>query len=255
MIELEVTSWDDFGNALEQIDENRKEPKEKSGLAIRRPLFRGVSNATWGLETTLERAFPMECSAQELSLVSYYRKLARSLPAVETMTGRKWDDLPDPPEFERLISEETGWLDGFLGRNNAIYRYLIYLRHHGFPSPLLDWTQSPYVAAFFAFDSMGKDVREVAIYTLVRGRFHTMSNTEHFFVVGPYVRTHARHYLQQSQYSLCVCQQTQGTGENRLIDYTFQSHYDALRRASNRKENTFVKIKIRASLTQPSQLR
>src|SRR5579871_975887 len=35
------------------------------------------------------------------------------------------------------------------------YDYMAYLRHHGFPSPLLDWTRSPYVAAFFAFRDLG----------------------------------------------------------------------------------------------------
>ena len=29
---------------------------------------------------------------------------------------------------------------------------MAYLRHHGFPSPLLDWSRSAYVAAYFAFN-------------------------------------------------------------------------------------------------------
>lgn len=160
--------------------------------------------------------------------------------------NRSWDEILEWPEFEKLLQDESAnWIDRTLSKNPSIYRYLIYLRHHGFPSPILDWTASPYVAAVFAFDAMDRAAENVVIWAYVRDSLQSFGSDAHLFVVGQYLRTHPRHYLQQSRYSLCVQLTVEQRGNDPYIDYKFLPHNQVLAKSLN--DDLIVKIFIPAS--------
>jgi hypothetical protein len=199
--EFSLNGWAEFEQQVLRLDGMPPNNREYGG---RPPLFRGLADCSWGLETTLERSHPDERCDDTLSLRAYYRKIIAAKPAVETLSGRLWRKLPDPPKFDRLLKEHwSGWLDMIMFEQVAVYEYLVYLRHHGFPSPLLDWTVSPYVAAFFAFDAVPRNVERVSVYAVLQ-KVGGGSSNEHCFIVGPQMRTHQRHFRQQCWYSMCV---------------------------------------------------
>ena len=89
--------------------------------------------------------------------------------------------------------------------NFLAYEYMVYLRHYGFPSPLLDWSMSPYVAAYFSFRELNK-AENVSIFAFIEDYGFDVSHPANSNVIrlGPYIRSPKRHFLQQSDYTICT---------------------------------------------------
>ena len=111
---IAISSWDEFKDIV-------------AGDDFRSWAFRGQANAQWNLEPTLARY--LRCygvhasvwSKQELRIYSIFRRKAHQF-------------------LEHLPKEDDA------------FEWLATMQHHGAPTRLLDFTWSPYVAAFFALE-------------------------------------------------------------------------------------------------------
>jgi hypothetical protein len=193
----DVESWEEFISKLNLLQEERDQRANNSKISVSQLLFRGQGNSEWELKTTLERAGKVN-----VSLLEYYKLISRTQPQIETFTGQRWK-TPTVPRFENWLAKN----DSIMGLlSHPAYEYLVYLRHHGFPSPLLDWTQSPFVAAYFAFHRPNDSAKNVSIYAFwerPRNMKIGSPDTPEIVRLGPYVRSHKRHFLQQSEYTVC----------------------------------------------------
>ncbi|MGD2215918.1 MAG: FRG domain-containing protein [Gemmatimonadales bacterium] len=89
-----------------------------------RYLFRGQGNAKWRLSSSFSRAF-----------ASYPPEKQDDIE--EKLLANFGKELEGHPEFRDLASDRVS--------------LTALAQHSGVPTRLLDWTESPYVAAFFAF--------------------------------------------------------------------------------------------------------
>ena len=152
MEQIDLNSWEEFEVQIQSLQGVRAKGIEGSIAKGTHFLFRGQGNQDWHLVTTLERKTKIPWS-----FCQYFRLISCAQPQIETFTKLRWE-LKSWPELDKWASDyDNGIQIQFPG-----YDYLIYLRHHGFPTPLLDWTRSPYVAAFFAFTQPYSE--RVAIY-------------------------------------------------------------------------------------------
>jgi hypothetical protein len=138
-----IMSWSDFNQwAL-------KEKQKNNGL-----IFRGHSDSKHTLQTSFHRNGRRD-------LINY--------------------SLNDVPELARHISATVG--RSFSTNNPEEHGELLYLaQHHGYPTPLLDWTESPHIAAYFSFQGLSKyhnhdeDHEHVRIYQFDKDLWHKTHN-------------------------------------------------------------------------------
>lgn len=193
MSQYDLDTWEELQEKFSSLE---ADASKASAASVSPVLFRGQTNSTWDLQTSLERAGCIDWSFHR-----YFRLAATAKPQVESFTGQRWPEL-DVPEL-------TTWAEKYDSLRFTPfpqYEYFGYLRHHGFPSPLLDWSASPFVAAFFAFANAKADRVALFVYRehSDSGSKTGSSNDSQIHTLGPYVRTHSRHFLQQSRYSLAA---------------------------------------------------
>jgi hypothetical protein len=217
-----VKSWDHFIEKLDHLKKIRNSLVAETPASVSEIIFRGQPNWKWRLQTTLERL-----ACENVGLSDYYAIVSFIKPKIESVTGKIWP-IPSREKFKQWCDQQKSALI-LPFQPFPAYEYLAYLRHHGFPSPLLDWTKSPYIAAYFAMTPQ-PIAKKASIFAFIEyvGTKVCDINGPVIQTAGPLVRTHKRHYLQQSRYTIC----TQGQG----LSLSYANHERVILQKSGRQD-------------------
>ena len=128
-----ISSWNDILNFYQSTEQE---------LWRRRWIFRGQEDASWCLETSLERAIRRQLALPlDEEALRWEHKLLRQFQRIA-------------PLYLAQSPDEKNWIE-----------WLALLRHYGGPARLLDWTYSFYVAVFQAMQK-ADDGKHCAIWAL-----------------------------------------------------------------------------------------
>ncbi|GEM_PF-4138553 len=119
------------------VSKNAEQPAE-------RWVYRGHGNPFWSLRTHYSRFFEeLGLDSGVFNLERFRRMLRRLARSASESTGTNYDA-------------------------HSLVQQMAIAQHHGIPTPLLDWSHSPYVAAYFAaaLPPGGLDRIEICIHGL-----------------------------------------------------------------------------------------
>jgi hypothetical protein len=109
-------------------------------------IFRGHSDQTWKLWSKLERSLVTEGTNTDGTTRLFAKRETK---------GLAWYDDYCAEILDRFRRFSRGMPGTYAGMPDDELWALG--RHHGLLTPLLDWTESPYVAAYFAFEQYRHD--------------------------------------------------------------------------------------------------
>lgn len=246
MKEITVQDWKGFQDALVEIRQMREDIRKQHPYC-KHPdlLFRGQQDATWQLETTLERwirndrRLPTDVPAP-FPAEDYLQMIYGIKPEIEAQLGNHWP----APEYSEALNTLRRDLERL---PPPLCELMACLRHLNFPSPLLDWTTSPYVAAHFAFKTVAHSVNQVAVYAYIEPvgdlDFRRV-DLARIGSVGPTINAHVRHFSQQSQYTYCRKKCTRDSNDG---DWFYVSHEEAFGTMGEHRSDYLWKIIIPAT--------
>lgn len=147
-------------------------------------IYRGQRDATWILKSSLFRTGIASKPSDIVGFVNHILPLV--LEPIEAWLGRTWN----------------------LADFHGLAEFIAFLQHNGFPTPLLDFTASPYMAAYFAFEGVNpfdSKSEKISIYRLNqklwRERFPNKTDiadtVPKVSIINPYVRGNHKMSLQQ----------------------------------------------------------
>lgn len=158
-------------------------------------LYRGQADASWHLTSSLER----QTKKSDNSVEAYEQQLLKILPEVAALSGN---------DFKNELAENSG-----SSIQNSAHTYrpknptlMVYARQHGYPTPILDWTESLYIALFFALQSSFEPAqKKLAIYTYAVDEAEVDDSAGEFRLLPLNgVIAHKRHFMQQARYAYAV---------------------------------------------------
>ena len=136
-------------------------------------VFRGQSDEKWPLEPSFDRLLKSINLKDDIDQMAF-RHLSTFMKAVRGRRGS------NPPKID---NEDDWWALG---------------QHHGLATPLLDWSNSPFVASFFAFEGVRVEQEsDVAVFALnvpaivrksdeIRIKGKTGKRPDHIIFVSPF---------------------------------------------------------------------